>query len=82
LSITPSAPFSKRSTTTAVSMSPIAANTGSETAAPCAVTSVTSPASQRAVSRSWIVQSTKNPPDPARYSIFGGAMSRSDVRNR
>jgi hydroxypyruvate isomerase len=37
---------------------------------PYALTSTTSPTIHRAVSRSWIVTSTKNPPDPARYSTF------------
>ena len=44
-------------------MSPTSANAGSA-AAPCAVTSTTSPTSQRATSRSCTVTSTKNPPDP------------------
>src|SRR4051794_9335692 len=62
-------------------MSPTSANAGSA-AAPCAVTSTTSPTSQRATSRSCTVTSRKNPPDPAMNAGLGGVMSRSDVRNR
>jgi hypothetical protein len=65
LSITPSAPFANRRVTTAWSMSPAFAKAGSERAAPKAVTSSISPIIQRAVSRSWMVTSTKKPPQPA-----------------
>jgi hypothetical protein len=82
LSITPSAPLANRSVTSAVSMSPSSANRGSDSAAPVAVTSTTSPTIHRAVSRSWIVTSTKNPPEEARNAGSGERMSRSDVRNR
>ena len=63
-------------------MSPMSAKPGSDSAAPCAVTATISPTIQRAVSRSWIVTSTKNPPAPARNAGSGGVMSRSEVRNR
>lgn len=57
LSITPSAPFSKRTTTTAVSTSAPPARRVAK-----ASTDETSPTSQRALSMSWTVMSTKRLP--------------------
>src|SRR5262249_23038250 len=68
--------------TMALSTSPSLAKNGSERAAPNALTSSISPTSQRAVSRSWIVTSTKSPPESRTEEIGGGDMSRSDVRKR
>ena len=75
--MTANAPSAVRKVTAAVSTSPTAPISGSTRQLALAKTSTgSSPRSQRAMSKSWIIMSRNSPPETLTYSMGGGAGSR------